>query len=487
VTLGLFIKMLTFDMFLIFEMKNFYLLLYFFIGLWSFNSLAQTPRDIEKIVNASNLEELRKIEEEEEIRFQKNKAEAYRVAQLRGIDTIVELPNGGIRELIGIDGEQLLFFETDNIDGAASTRANQLHFNTSLGLNLEGENLIVHVWDSGIANINHIEYGDENHFSRYIQGNPNSSSSPHSAHVTGSIMARGLTPEAIGTAPKSAVKGFNWNFDINEGAAEVANGMLISNHSYGFDISSIPTWYFGSYIARSRAWDNIQYNAPYFLMVNSAGNDGTSTENDSPLNPNFPQYDKLSGRKTGKNGIVVANAAEVYTTSNGDFISATINNSSSQGPTNDYRIKPDITALGTDIFSTRHLISNYYTASGTSMASPMVAGSFLLLQELAKEETGFFIKASTLKGLALHTADQVEVPGPNAIYGWGIMNAKRAAETLINNGTNSIVEELTLNEGESYSFEVVSNGLEKLQVSISWTDPAGEVNSNIINDTPYRS
>src|SRR5690606_35657803 len=96
-------------------------------------------------------------------------------------------------------------------------------------------------------------------------------------------------------------------------------------------------YYFGAYITDSRDWDALQYNAPYYLMVVAAGNDGTTNYNGAPLNPSFPQYDKLTGHSTSKNTLVVANAQDANVDSNGNLISVTINSSSSQGPTDDYR------------------------------------------------------------------------------------------------------------------------------------------------------
>ena len=44
----------------------------------------------------------------------------------------------------------------------------------------------------------------------------------------------------------------------------------------------------------------------------------------------------------------------------------------------------------------------YNSITGTSMASPNVAGSLLILQEHANNVFGDYIRAATLKGIALH-------------------------------------------------------------------------------------
>ena len=56
------------------------------------------------------------------------------------------------------------------------------------------------------------------------------------------------------------------------------------------------------------------------------------------------------------------------------------------------------------------------------------------------------MRAATLKGLALHTADDTESVGPDANTGWGLMNTKVAAETISNNGLQSWVSEEVLSQ-----------------------------------------
>ncbi|MBQ0740623.1 hypothetical protein J9332_40730, partial [Aquimarina celericrescens] len=90
----------------------------------------------------------------------------------------------------------------------------------------------------------------------------------------------------------------------------------------------------------------IQYNAPYSLMLVAAGNDGNASWNGSPLDPANPRFDKLTGHSTSKNNLVVANGQDANVSEDGELISVIINSGSSQGPTDDLRIKPDITGNG---------------------------------------------------------------------------------------------------------------------------------------------
>ena len=275
-----------------------------------------------------------------------------------------------------------------------------------------------------------------------------------------------------------------WNNDIAEATAAAANGMLLSNHSYGFRSDLVPDYYFGAYIGESRDWDEVMYNAPFYLMVVAAGNDGNTNYNGSPLNGNSA-YDKLTGHSTSKNNMVVANAQDANIDGNGNLISVNINSSSSEGPTDDLRIKPDITGNGTSVTSTYESSNTAYgTITGTSMASPNVTGSLLLLQQHHNNLNGSYMRAATLKGLALHTADDAGPSGPDAVYGWGLMNTKRAAEAISDEGVNTIIDELTLSSGQSYTITVDANGIDDLMASISWTDLPGTATTATNSSTP---
>ena len=253
------------------------------------------------------------------------------------------------------------------------------------------------------------------------------------------------------------------------------NGMLLSNHSYGIPLGSSSTWNVGSYNSEAQDWDKVAYAAPYYLPVLSAGNDG-GNNNAEPI---LAGYDKLVGNKVSKNALIVANASDANINSaTGELISAVISGGSSEGPADDGRIKPDISGNGTSLYSTWSS-GGYGSLSGTSMAAPNVTGSLVLVQQHYNNINNRFMKAETLKALALHTADDLGRPGPDAIYGWGYMNAKACVETINNNGQSAYITEAMLNDGDTYTYNVNASGTEPLKVSVVWTDPAG----NWVNDT----
>src|SRR5690606_33407620 len=115
---------------------------------------------------------------------------------------------------------------------------------------------------------------------------------------------------------------------------------------------------------------------------------------------------------------------------------------------------------------------------------PGVTGSLLLLQQYHNELMGHYMKAATLKGLALHTAYDVGERGPDYKMGWGLINTKAASELLRNIDYTSTILEERLDGGETRSLSVEANGHEPLTVSLSWTDPDGVlVNTGNLNDT----
>lgn len=160
--------------------------------------------------------------------------------------------------------------------------------------------MTAHVWDGGLARASHQEYDGAGGSNRFSVGDGSSTLNFHAAHVTGTIIASGVQAAAKGMAPHANAVGYDWNSDLSEATNAAANGMLVSNHSYGYRGDQLPDWYFGAYIAESRDWDNLMYNSPYYMMVVAAGNDGNQNSyNGSPLGGNS-SFDKLSGHSTDK-------------------------------------------------------------------------------------------------------------------------------------------------------------------------------------------
>lgn len=455
--------------------KNFYLLLFLFFAFFiSMQSVAQDAKQRDEIVKHYDLNAIKELALAFDKQANINKENALKAARINGWEVLKFKEDGSVDELIGLfpDGSPM-YYSIDNATAAVSTRTNFLI--NSYGLT--GSGMFVGVWDGGTARSTHQEFGSRVLIMNGQTFNPNNF---HASHVSGTIAASGVNPQAKGMATASTVKSYDWFNDASEALVEVQNGMLVSNHSYGIPIENAPgPWFMGAYSQAAQQWDQVAYVSPYYLPVKSAGNNGQTTNS----SPTTTGYDKLTGNKNAKNNLVIANAQAASIDSNGNLNGVNINASSSQGPTDDRRIKPDIAGQGSGLLSTGGASNTeYITLSGTSMSAPNVSGSLVLLQQLFFTNNNRYMRASTLKGLVCHTADDAGNPGPDANFGWGLLNSKRAAEAIIFNGLNASIAENVLTQGQTATFNVKSDGVNPLIASITWTDVPGPVNNGVLND-----
>ena len=465
--------------------------LIFSLFLMSSLIFSQTKDQIKEIKKANNTQQLKNIEESSKLRQTEAKEKALAMAQIKGWP-ITFTENGSFHELMKVsEDNQPIYYKTLNQNAAISTRVNHLNTGGSLGLDLEGQGMTAYVWDGGWVYTEHQEFDGPGGDDRVTIGDDENQYSDHGTHVTGTILASGVNPEAKGMAPQAKAVSYRWSQDVPEGAAAAGNGMLLSNHSYGYPLENIQDGA-GIYGSDAKDFDAIMYNAPYYLQVVSAGNDGgDGTSNTDPLEGNV-LYDKLSGMTTAKNNLTVANGQDAVIDEDGNLVSMNRNNGSSEGPTDDLRIKPDITGNGSGLISPVGGDSGYGNYTGTSMSGPNVMGSLLLVQQHYNNINGSFMLGATLKGLALHTADDItpdnssspsqSLIGPDATTGWGLLNTKFAVETINKAGFASVVKEETLNNEDTFIMNVKSDGINPLVASISWTDVAGEQNTNGVND-----
>lgn len=370
-----------------------------------------------------------------------------------------------------------VYFVTDNLGSGTTIRVNHLYSGGSLGLNLHGQNMTGGVWDGGSVRTTHQEFNGK------VFSLDAGAINNHATHVAGTFFAAGSNPNLRGIANQAYGLSYDWNNDLSEMTLEAINGLLVSNHSYGPSISS--EWLFGAYDSRASQVDQLANTAPFYTIVKSAGNDRNDFTNpiiSGQLSAKFG-YDLLKGWSNSKNIIVVGAVNDVpnYFGSSSVMMSAF----SSWGPTDDGRIKPDIVAKGVNVVSPTS-ISDTSSGSlqGTSMSSPAVSGACLLLQQHYFNVFSNHMRSSTLRGLINHTADEAgPAIGPDYEFGWGLLNAKTAAELIISKASNNaIIDELTLLSSNTYSRSFSSTGNDALMISISWNDPAATNFNNGIVD-----
>ena len=382
-----------------------------------------------------------------------------------------------------------IYKSLDNETAALVTKANHLQVGGSLGLDLRGSGITVGVFDGGPVQTDHVEFQNpENSGTRITNYDSNNivdggtGFEEHATHVSGTIGATGNYELAKGMATDVSIITYNFSGDTGKMIAVQDNSQLdvfLSNHSYGIDINQtsgqLDAWNMGAYANGAATIDAIARDYPYYLMVFSAGNNGTTNYTGGL----YSGYDKLTGDKNAKNNLVVANANALVNAFTGEIISIAMNGSSSQGPTDDLRIKPDITGYGSGVLSTipyaDELDDKYGVKSGTSMSAPNVTGTLILIQEHYKNVNEDIMKSATLKALVCHTAEDDEITtGPDPKYGWGVLDSKKSAELITDDSNgDALISELTLENEGTFELDFSVSSGQKLVATIAWTDAPG--------------
>ncbi len=327
------------------------------------------------------------------------------------------------------------------------------------GRNLSGKGITVGVGDNSEISTAHVDFTG-----RVISRVPFPISF-HGIHVTGTVAGGGLLdPKNNGMAPRATIVSQYLSDIITNTPTYITDyNMIATNNSYtAADDSCAGS---GIYDVLSNYTDDQMKNNETVLHVFSAGNDGTYTCSPYPLS--------FATVKTGYQC-----AKNVLTVGAMDQSNYSIANFSSRGPVQDGRIKPEIVATGVNVFSTRQN-NTYANNSGTSMSGPVVAGAVTLLNEqYRKSNAGAIPKASLIKALLCNTAEDLGNPGPDYTFGFGNLNARRAAEAIENN--RFFISSTT----PSLNTIVVPAGVRRLKVMLYWADRAAAPNaaSTLIND-----
>lgn len=462
------------------------------------------------------------------------------------------LPDGRIAALVRIEHGIPRVQVECNLEAAQTVGTHQLWPGGMTGLSLTGTNVVMAMWNGGRVR----EHGE---FDFYIPSGArltNMETYPggysfHATHVAGTLIASGSCADCCEPEDSPSAKGMSfqgrllaWDYGddmVEMTGATVTNDLRLSNHSYalqaGWGIFAGSSWWFGDiavstnedyhfgfYTSEAQTLDEITHAAQTYLPVWAAANErSTNAGTGRPLTPpelgyttrsngieivsydSRPDdgdpggYDTLAEQAGAKNVLTVG-AVHPITNGYAGPSSVIMSDFSSFGPTDDGRIKPDLVAAGVNILSLGNDNCGYERLSGTSMAAPSVCGSLGLILELHHRLHGTNqpMLASTLKGLAIHTADEAgDHPGPDYRFGWGLFNAQSAGLLVANNhasGSLAHIKEVRLTGGNDIEFPVESEGGEPLIVSVQWNDPPGTpppasldpTNLMLVNDLDLR-
>ncbi len=214
-------------------------------------------------------------------------------------------------ELMYIDTRGMpQYYKIHNENAAKTISTDKVFSGGGAGLSLDGSGITVGEWDGGSVRATHQEFDTR---ASVMDG---ASVSWHATHVAGTIMASGIVSTAKGMAYAASLKSYDWNSDVAEMAIEASNGLLVSNHSYGYirgwdggtwhgdpTVSTQEDYKFGFYDSNTQDWDEVAYNAPNYLIVKSSGNDRNDTGDGSY--PDDGPYDCISQQGVAKNILTV--------------------------------------------------------------------------------------------------------------------------------------------------------------------------------------
>ena len=367
--------------------------------------------------------------------------------------------------------------------------------------NLSGFGEVIGISDTGL-DVDHGDFDGRLRSPIYNLFGPDNSgadtNSGHGTHVAATLLGDGSGDSNMtGMVPESTFHFYQLEVDSSGLLARWGSLYEMFEHSLLNDAKiHTNSWgsesLLGDYTSDSRSVDLFTKEFPEFLAIFSVGDMGSSG---------------VTSPSTAKNSLSVGSST---TGSFGSDVVGGVYNSSSNGPTSDGRIKPDLVAPGVMICSARaeeaSLVSGdpcssaihndgstpkYMTLSGSSMATPVAAGASAMVRQYLREELGIQTPRSDLiRAILVNGADDLGLPDvPNAMEGWGQLNVSNSIFPQ-KEGTNQSVlfdQERQLLPGHSfiYTFELFDDS--GIDVSLAWNDREGSASadqnsSRLVND-----
>lgn len=284
--------------------------------------------------------------------------------------------------------------------GAAQTQIAMIEADTMHRAGYSGQGLFIAVMDAGFGGANtHAAFGHLYSTGRVKaeidvvndlnQSNLIYTQDAHGNNVWGCIGAK-LDGQLVGTAPEADFALIRTEFAPSEGPLELAYWCvgLEKADSLGADIVNSSLGYFW--------FDSTQYNfsnadldgnttliskqasmafSKGIVVVNSAGNEG-----------NNQAWNGAICAPADASNILAVGAVN----SGGNYVSF-----SSRGPSADQRVKPDVAAMGSRVTTTGSFGANaIISTSGTSFASPLIAGFVAGLWQSARNATALQVMSA---------------------------------------------------------------------------------------------
>lgn len=428
--------------------------------------------------------------------------------EVKGINLLmVEMPRENIRALAAEDAVQWIEPAEPALGESNDGIRQRIGVDTvqAAPYNLSGAGVDILIYDSGIVTPTHPDFTGRLTIGA---GEPNGVSD-HSTHVAGTAAGSGsLSASAGGTAlqwhgmaPGADIisYGYTWNgvgmlFYNNPG--DIENNWAAAQNTYGADLgsASLSSNIYLNYPASCALMGNYGTTSVLMDQIIRGGNSvvGTGDKyiatwaagNERGSASSCGTYSTMSPPASAKNPIHVGASDKL------DNMSTF----SSWGPTDDGRIKPIVVATGVSIKSTvPNMFTNsssrncngsgddycypYDTMSGTSMATPAVAGSLALMLQHYRSvyATSGNFWPSTAKAILMQTAKDKGNAGPDYQWGYGLVDIRAAVDLITRRGF--VQANVAQGEVDVYTFVVTDTAL-PAQVSLAWDDYEATFNAN---------
>ncbi len=350
---------------------------------------------------------------------------------------------------------------------------------------LEGENINIMMYESSTP-YDHADFKD-----RLTIANKFPIKRNHATNIAGILVGNGSLNELNkGMAPKAKLISYQYEpWIFIDFVSDMTNNYISGIENYSADLIT-NSW--GSDFGDNCEYLDLlagQYTAESYILDSFIASNMAS--NKVPIifgagnSKDFceREYTTITPEASAKNVISVGSVNTM--TNDLSFFS-------SNGPTYDGRIKPEILAPGchndnlkefkgisttnrNQLFRT----DNYKENCGTSISAPFVSGTIALMtEELKKDEISLL--PSTFKAILIDTANEINEKGPDYQTGFGVLNSENAIK---------YIKELAYHEdtydGETIEYEFTLSSKTEIKVTLAWDDIVQEsltANKELVND-----